>query len=102
MGFQSLLVVCFCGFKKEEHVLEHYFLKPYQAREEEMLHLADLDVSLSESRDFESSIVSGLILDLSDFYGSSFISFRTKSIPFEQLDIPFKLGFKGNEDTGHA
>ena len=30
--------------KKEEYVLEHFFVKPYQAREEEMLHLADLDL----------------------------------------------------------
>ncbi|KAK7859910.1 hypothetical protein CFP56_000381 [Quercus suber] len=30
------------------------------------------------------------------------VAFEAESIPFGQLDFPFKLGFKGSEDTGHA
>ena len=46
MGFQALLEVCFCGSKKGEYGLEQFFVKPYQAREEERLHLANLDLFL--------------------------------------------------------
>ena len=37
-------MVYFCRSKKGEYVLEHFFVKPYQAREEKMLHLANLDL----------------------------------------------------------
>ena len=39
-----MLVVCFYESNKEEHAPTFYFLKPYQACEEEMLHLAYLDL----------------------------------------------------------
>ena len=37
-----LFVVCSYRSKKEEHVPENCFVKPYQAHEEVVLHLADL------------------------------------------------------------